>query len=234
MANAEAVKGDLMVSGQAAPPASPGDALTAKMNLARALSVSDLLPSAFRNKPANVMIVLLAAEAYDVPVYDALYGGIHVIDGKPTLSASLLNRLVHRAGHRLRVVIDGEGQSAVVTATLIRSDDPDHETVTRWTWKRAQAAGLTSKGVWKSYPEAMLASRAVTEVVRLAAPDAVFGVAYTPEEIGGDGEYGVAEASMPPAEIVERVDPDDEPVDAELVEEIEGQASLLTDEEDDE
>jgi hypothetical protein len=69
---------------------------------------------------------------------------------------------------------------------LIRHDDPDFEFVAEWNMAKAKAANLTGKGVWKSYPGAMLRSRAITEVARMGAPDALYGVIYTAEELGAE------------------------------------------------
>ena len=119
---------------------------------------------------------------------------IHIIDGKPSLSANLVSALVRKAGHKLRVTSRGsiaEGNYAAI-AEIIRSDDPDFTYHVEWTMERAQRAGLTGKDNWKKYPEAMLKSRAVTEVVREGAPDVTFFAAYAPEELGAnvneDGE----------------------------------------------
>lgn len=130
--------------------------------------------------------------------------GIHVIDGKPTLSANLLSALVRRAGHRLRVSTSGswDDGSFVARAELTRSDDPDHTFVVEWSKARAQAASLLGKrGPWQTYPEAMCKSRAITEVIREGASDVTLVPAYTPEELGAnvteDGEPVTLHASAP-------------------------------------
>lgn len=121
--------------------------------------------------------------------------GIHVIDGKPTLSANLLSALVRRAGHRLRVSTSGSWADGtfIARAELTRADDPDHTFIVEWTKARAQAAGLLGKrGPWQTYGEAMCKSRAITEVIREGASDVTLVPAYTPEELGAnvssDGE----------------------------------------------
>lgn len=135
--------------------------------------------------------------------------GIHIVEGKPTLSANLLAALVRRAGHRLRVSTSGSWRDGtfVAKASLWRSDDPDFEFVVEWGVERATRAGLVSKkGPWQSYPEAMCKSRAITEVIREGAPDVTLVPAYTPEELGAnvreDGEPVDMPASTyaPPAQ----------------------------------
>lgn len=115
--------------------------------------------------------------------------GVHVIEGKPTLSANLLAALVRRAGHKLRVSTKGAWADGtfVATAILIREDDPDFEFKVEWTRERAQAAGLVGKrGPWSQYPEAMCKSRAITEVIREGASDVTIIPAYSPEELGAE------------------------------------------------
>lgn len=108
---------------------------------------------------------------------------IHIIEGKPTLSAALWTALVREAGHRLRVVVDGEGESLKAIATLVRKDDPDFEFRVEWGIAEMRQAGLANKDNWKKYTRSMLKSRAITEVIREGAPEVGMGAAYTPEEL---------------------------------------------------
>lgn len=108
---------------------------------------------------------------------------IHIIEGKPTLSATLWASLVREAGHRLRVWVEGEGDKLTAIATLVRSDDPDFEFRVEWSHADAQRAGLLGKDNWKKYERSMLKSRAITEIVREGAPEVGMGAAYTAEEL---------------------------------------------------
>jgi hypothetical protein len=155
--------------------------LSEKMRYAQALSGSNLLPKQYRDQPANLLFALEYADALGVAPINAITS-IHVIEGKPSASADLIASLVRRAGHKLRV----SGDDTFAEATILRADDPDFPFTVRWDIAKARQAGLTGKGVWKAYPSAMLRSRAITEVARMAAPDALFGVIYTPEELGAE------------------------------------------------
>jgi hypothetical protein len=121
------------------------------------------------------------AEALGIQPIHAITS-IHVISGKPSASADLIAGLVRRAGHKLRVT----ATDTEATAELIRSDDPDFTYTATWTIAKAKAAGLTSNQTWSKFPSAMLRSRAITEVARQGASDALYGVIYTPEELGAD------------------------------------------------
>ena len=72
----------------------------------------------------------------------AALDGIHIIEGKPTISSALMSALVRRAGHRLRVKVTTEAGELVATAQIIRSDDPDFVFESRWSMSRAKAAKL--------------------------------------------------------------------------------------------
>ena len=114
--------------------------------------------------------------------------GVHVIDGKPTASAGLISGLVRQAHHKLRVW--GDGDSA--TCEIIRSDEPKHVFSVTWTLKKtgpnpsAEEAKLLGKDVWQKYPASMLKSRAITQCARDACDEVLFGLHYTPEELGAD------------------------------------------------
>lgn len=158
-----------------------GGEIEQKIAWAKAMAPAGLLPKAYQGNPANLFLAAELADALGIDRINALTS-IHVVEGKPSASADLMAALVRRAGHRLRVEVKPDAAKA----TLIRADDPDFEYTVVWDLRRAQAAGLASKAVWKSYPQAMLRSRAITEVIRMGASEVLVGVIYTPEELGAD------------------------------------------------
>lgn len=154
-----------------------------QIELAKQLAASNLLPKQYQGRPENLLWAIQYAESLGVHPMVAVTS-IHVIEGKPTASAQLIGGLVRRAGHKLRVTFDRKAMRAV--AQIIRADDPDHVFESVWDLDRAKAANLAGKSVWKQYPDAMLKARAITEVARDAAPESLYGVIYTPEEIGAE------------------------------------------------
>lgn len=188
-----------------------GGPLAAKVTYAQHLAQAGLLPKAYQKQPANLLLAMEMGEALGISTMAAIQG-VHVIDGKASMSAGLMSALVRRAGHTLRVT----GDDTRAVAEIIRADDRDFTFRSEWTLDRAKAAGLLGKGVWKSYPAAMLKARAISEVARDACQEALSGVIYTPEELGvevtvdADGEMTVP-APMPA--------PEPDIVDAEVVEE---------------
>jgi hypothetical protein len=163
-----------------------------KITYAKALADSNLLPPQYRKNPANLLFALEYADALGVAPIHAITS-IHVIEGKPSASADLIGTMVRRAGHKLRIT----GDDTHAVAQIIRADDPEFTFEARWDMAKARAAGLTNKSVWKNYPGAMLRARAITEVARAGAPDALFGVQYTPEELGAEVDSEGTVISVP-------------------------------------
>jgi hypothetical protein len=189
------------------------DDLGAKVTYAKHLAQAGLLPKAYAGQPGNVLLAIEMGESLGIPTMTAITS-IHVVDGKPTASAGLMSALVRRAGHRLRVI----GDDTHAVAEIVRADDPEFTFRSEWTMDRAKAAGLAGKGVWKSYPAAMLKARAISEVARDACQEALSGVIYTPEELGAsvsvgdDGEMYLGDTTPTPAQT-------EDIVDAEVIEE---------------
>jgi hypothetical protein len=193
--------------------APPTSDLAVQMEYAKAVAVGDLLPVAYRGNPANVLLAIGLGRAMGLSPAESLMR-IDVIQGKPTAAAELIASNVRKAGHRLRV--KGDDQSC--TATIIRSDDPDFEyTVTRdveW----AQRMGLASKDNYKKQPGTMLQWRAITAVARLACSEALYGVAYTPDEVADNPTF-VEHQTAQPVTVADFLTPAaEDTVDAEVVE----------------
>lgn len=181
----------------------PPTSLESKMRYAQALATSNLLPKQYQRQPANLLFALEYADALGVSPIHAITS-IHVIEGKPSASADLISALIRKAGHKLRIT----GDDTHARAVLIRHDDPDFEFVAEWDMAKAKAANLTGKSVWKNYPGAMLRSRAITEVGRMGAPDALFGVIYTPEELGAEVNSEGDVVDEAPAPVTHQPQPD--------------------------
>ena len=150
-----------------------------RLQHAQAVAQSTLIPDGYRNQPANVLWAMDLADALGVPFPQVMQTMV-VMRGRMTMSADLMAAVVRRAGHKLRV----HEQGMSVTAALIRRDDPDYEFTATWDEAKARRAGLWGqRGPWSLYPAQMLRSRAITEVCRQGASDALAGTVYTVEEL---------------------------------------------------
>lgn len=143
------------------------------------IAQSDLLPDAYRGKPANVLLAVETGRALGISPVEAI-NKINIIKGKPTISPELMAALVRRAGHKVRV----SATDTRAEVTIIRADDPDFvPDPVVWTIEKAKRAGIANRDQWSRYPSAMLRSRALSEACRMWASDALAGVTYTPEEM---------------------------------------------------
>ena len=151
-----------------------------QMAFAKAVCQSDIIPTVYRGKPANILVAVGYGAPLGLTPMQSLQD-ISVINGKPTASASFIASHVRMAGHKLRVKKDEKALS--VTATIVRSDDPDYPiSVTRdKAW--AQQMGLLSKDNYRKQPLTMLTWRAITAVAREACPEILYGVQYSPDEL---------------------------------------------------
>jgi len=160
---------------------------------------SNIIPSAYRRKPADIVAAAMAGGAYGWDAMTSLRQ-FHVIEGSASMKPEAMLGLVRMAGHS--VTVTNESKQAVAKGK--RFDTGDEHTAT-FTMDDAQAAGLAGKKNWKQYPDAMLTWRAVAALCRVLFPDVVLGAGYVPEEFGVD----VNEAGEP---VGEPFDVDAEPL----------------------
>ena len=114
--------------------------------------------------------------------------GVHIINGRPAFSANLLAQAVRRHPDYDYRVLEKTAQLCRIRF-LSRGEVLGEEL---FTIDMAERAGLLKNPTWRSYPEAMLFSRALTAGMRTHCPDALGGhPAYTPEELGGDDVVAV-------------------------------------------
>lgn len=160
----------------------PASTLSEQVMFAKALADASLLPESYRRQPSNVLYALQAADALGIHPMTAIQQ-VHVIKGKPSMSAELMRALVQRAGHRFRIV---ESTSQVATVEIVRADDPEFPQRFSFSMDDATRAKLTGKDSWRTFPTAMLLARATSSAVRAVCPDVLMGISYVPEEIGAD------------------------------------------------
>lgn len=145
------------------------------------LAPSTILPTAYRGNAANAFVAAETGAALGLEPLQAL-ASIAVINGRATLSSDLMAAVIRRAGHTLRIV---ENSPESVTATLIRADDKTFKFEVTWDKEKAVKAGLWGqKGPWSQYTTQMLRARAITEVARQGASEALMGMIYSPEDFG--------------------------------------------------
>lgn len=165
--------------------------------LAKGLANTTFVPLQWRGKPDDVAAAILYGAAIGLDPMSALRG-LYVVNGNPGMYARQMAALVMSKGHTVRTV-DVDDTSATVTGQRRGTDTP--ETVT-WTIERATKAGYvptidpktgkyrtSDKGKiignekYLTDPQSMLYARALGDVCRRIAPDALAGLDYTVEEL---------------------------------------------------
>jgi hypothetical protein len=174
--------------------------LSDKVAYAQELAKANMLPKAFRHNPANVLVAIEYGEMLNLHTMVAI-NHIHVVEGKPSMSAELMRARVRECGHRLRILSNTD---KLATVEITRKDDPGFPLAVNFTIEDAQRAKLVSKDNWKNYPASMLLARATSACVRAQCPEATMGVGYVPEELGAevdaDGRPVWVESTSTPAE----------------------------------
>jgi len=161
--------------------------------LAQRVAATEFVPKDLRGRPDAVLACILTGRELGAGGMTALQH-IAIIDGKPTLSATLMRSLVARRGHTIRPE-EMTDERCVMYGR--RADDGGELRVT-WTTEDARRAKIGGKNNWQTYPRAMLLARATTELCRALFADVLGPVAYEPEEVGGP--VAAADLDLPPCD----------------------------------
>ena len=151
----------------------------AQYELATKLANSGIIPVPLRRKPDDVFVVLMTGRELGLSPMLALRS-IHVIDGKPVLSADIMAGVVARSPvcAAFRQV---EMTDKACTYIAQRKGEPE-PTSYRYTLDDAKNAGLLGKQNWRNHPKAMLRARCASMAARAHFPDLVANL-YDPEEL---------------------------------------------------
>lgn len=142
---------------------------------------SGFLPRAV-DTPEKAIVIALKGRELGIPPMQA-FSHIHIIDGKPTISAELMLSLIYKncPGAVINYLETSDKRCVIETKRM------GHKGTTfSFTIEDAQKANLLNKHNWKSYPGAMLRARTVAMMARAVYPDAIMGCSYLPEELGAE------------------------------------------------
>lgn len=148
------------------------------LSVSKLLVSSRLLPRSITT-PEAAFAVIVTGRELGLSAMQSLRA-VHIVEGKPTLSADLMVALVKRSEACLffRLV---ESSATVALYETHRRGEPS-PTRLAFTLEEAKAAGVTGKDNWRKYPAAMLRARAAAALARAVYPDLVLGV-YDPDEL---------------------------------------------------
>lgn len=135
--------------------------------------------------PSKAIVKMVAGAELGIGPMTAMTG-IHIVQGKPVLSAGLVGAMVLRSGRYTYEVV--ESSDAVCRLAWFRDGRRVGESA--FTIDEAKRAGLTGKDTWKNYASDMLFSRALTRGARRFCPDVFLGSVYVADELeGADGPH---------------------------------------------
>jgi hypothetical protein len=162
------------------------------VELSQAICQSAMVPTTLRNKPGEVLAVIMYGAELGIGPMQALQQ-INFIEGKPSTSPELMRALIRKAGHVLKIT-----QSNTRCVIVGIRGDTHEEGKTDFTIDDAITAGLCyldDKGIvrarsrenkplpWEKYTRDMLLARATSRIARMMFSDVVAGLSYTPEEV---------------------------------------------------
>lgn len=149
------------------------------MQYAKLFAESGMFPDV--KSMAQCAVKILAGRELGIPAFAAM-SGIHIINGKTTLSANLMATLIKRSSrYNFRVV-----EQTDKVCTIRFTEKGDECGISSFSMQDAQTAGLLGNPSWKKYPRNMLFARALSNGARWFSSDVFGGPVYTPEEMGAE------------------------------------------------
>ena len=143
---------------------------------AKVFAGSQMVPAHLRGKPDDCLIVLaMAHELGENPIL--LMQAVYMISGKPGWSASYMIARANQSGvFATRIGWRSEGAGATLSVTAYAVDRSTGEEVHATADMRmAKAEGWTKNAKYDSMPEHMLRWRSATMLIRLHAPEILYG-----------------------------------------------------------
>lgn len=159
-----------------------GEAFNHLWRVAKAFSLSGMVPEAYQNKPEACLVALMYAQQLgEHPML--LFQEMGVYKGKPITSTKFAIARVNNSGI-LRGPITweskGTGPALEVTASAVLRETGEVITATA-SMKEAVADGWTRNQKYQSIPEQMLRWRSASRLINLYFPEVLFGMGVREE-----------------------------------------------------
>lgn len=153
------------------------------IEVAEYISKSQLVPDAYRGKPADIVIAMQYGMELGLSPLQALQS-VAVINGKPSIYGDAVPAIVigqPDCDDIIEVEATGEEPEKWVASCTVKRRGKDPKTRT-FSWLDAKRAGLAGKkGPWQDYPKRMLLMRARGFAIRDAFPDRMKGMILAEE-----------------------------------------------------
>lgn len=151
------------------------------VQLAVTMAAAHAVPKPLRDRPNDVLLVLLTGRDLGIALTTALRE-VHIIEGRPTISPKMKLAKVREQGLG-KVWPDPANDATKATWYGVRSDDPSVTITSTFTMEDAKRAGVNNKDNWKHYPQRMLSWRALGYLLDDTFTEIGTGL-YQPDEIG--------------------------------------------------
>lgn len=136
---------------------------------------------------AKCFVKVLAGKELGIPAFASMTG-IHLIQGKPALSANLMAALIKGSGKYRYKKIKHTSEVCELEFFELWQNNWESLGISSFSKDDAQAAGLLAGNPnWKKYPKNMLFARAISNGFREFCPDLALGAPiYNPDELGAE------------------------------------------------
>lgn len=155
-------------------PGSFGEAMT----VAATLVASRMFPHV--KSPEAAFAIIATGRELGLSMMQSLRG-LHLIEGKPTLSSAAMIAIVKARKDVCSYFRLVESTDLVATYETQRVGEPSPTRIS-FTLEEAKRAGVAGKDNWRKFPAAMLRARCEAALARAVYPDLLMGV-YEPEEL---------------------------------------------------
>tara|TARA_R110001599_G_scaffold189710_3_gene384511 strand:- start:1 stop:714 length:714 start_codon:yes stop_codon:yes gene_type:complete len=158
---------------------------------------------------AKAIVKVQAGMELGVPPIASM-AGIHIVEGKPTLSSGLIASRIKASG-KYRFVVKKHTDEECELEFKEKLDGVwETAGIASFTMADAAKAGIGTRSNWKRYPKNMLFARAISNGARWYCADIFTGAIYTTEEIQDDISIASTDTDEPD-NVIMAVSADDSP-----------------------
>ncbi len=174
------------------------------MREAKELAQSDLLPDAFRNKPANCLIAVDLAHRLQMPAWTVMQN-CYIVKGTPGFSGKFIISLVNTRGPfdgPIEFEYEHNDKGEATSCTAVATYPSGKEVRATVSWDMVVKEQWNKNPKWTSMREQMFAYRSAAFLARRYCPEVLMGMELADER--EDVRVGVRnEASAPEPKAIE-------------------------------
>lgn len=152
--------------------------------MGQAMADSGMFPD-IQKDSAKAMVKIMAGQEIGITPFQAVTG-INIIQGKAAMGSNLMaSKLKGSDKYDYRTTELSSEKCTVVVRQ--RDDHGRYEDIGTYTFSMedAKRQGLAGKDNWRKFPQNMLFARAISNAIRIYAPDVFNGtLVYEPDELG--------------------------------------------------